>query len=195
MKLSLLIYFLSLLIFVNSIVGGWKKGSFRENDFGIDRAFRKAFELYQEENSNSDIDFAERLTIYRQTANGINYRMCFIDLKSNLNVVQEYVISGPSFSAKNRDQTFSLFEKKTYRPNKGLINVSDSRFPRIQNTLFGSLKNTKENLLYISKIEMVETYLDNFYIVTARTEEKEHIYAVGQSKENTDQYEALGMLK
>ena len=27
---------------------------------------------------------------------GLNYRMCFIDLKSDLNVVQEYIITGPN---------------------------------------------------------------------------------------------------
>ena len=190
-----LLLFCILLAFINSNLGGWKRGSFRENDFGIDRAFRKAFEIYKSENSNSDIDFAEHLTIYKQMANGINYRMCFIDLKSNLNVVQEYIISGPSFGTKNSDKTFKLFEKNTYKPKQGLVSVSDSRYPRIQNTLFGSLKNTKDNLLYISKVEQVETYLDNFYIVTGRTEEKEHVFVVRQSKLNSDEYEALGKLK
>ena len=194
MKYSLIIYFL-LYVVMSSLVGGWKKGSFTENDLGIDRAYKKAFELYSKDNSNSDIDFTERLTIYRQTVNGINYRMCFIDLKSDLNVVQEYIISGPPFGKSKSEQKYELFEKNTYKPKKGLLSVNDSRYPRIQNTLYGWVKNSKENLLYITKIEVVEAFLDNFYIVTARTEEKEHTYVVGQSKENTDEYEAFAKLK
>ena len=194
MKYSLIIFFL-LYVVMSSLVGGWKKGSFRENDLGIDRAYKKAFELYSKDNSNSDIDFTERLTIYRQTVNGINYRMCFIDLKSDLNVVQEYIISGPPFGKSKSEQKYELFEKNTYKPKKGLLSVNDSRYPRIQNTLYGWVKNSKENLLYITKIEVVEAFLDNFYIVTARTEEKEHTYVVGQSKENTDEYEAFAKLK
>ena len=193
MKYSLVICFL-LVLYVNTIPGGWEKGSFREDDLGIDRAYKKAFELYSKDNPNSDIDFTERLTIYRQTANCINYRMCFIDLKSDLNVVQEYIISGPEFGSRNRNPTFELYEKNTYKA-KGYLSVGDSKYPRIQNTLNSWVKNLKQNILYITKVEIIETYLDNFYIVTARTDEDKHTYVVGQSKENTDNYEALGMLK
>ena len=194
MKYSFILYFL-LFIAINSIPGGWEKGSFRENDLKIDRAYKKAFELYSKENPNSDIDSIRRLTLYKQLVNGINYRMCFIDLKSDLNVIQEYIISGPPFGKSKSEQKFELFEKNTYKPKKGLLLVNDSKYPRIQNTLYGWVKNLRENLLYITKIEIVEAYLDNFYIVTARTEEKEHIYVVSQSKQDTDEYEALAMLK
>ena len=193
MKYSLMICFLSI-VFVNTIPGGWEKGSFREDDLGIDRAYKKAFELYSQDNPNSDIDFTERLTIYRQVADCINYRMCFIDLKSDLNVVQEYIISGPEFGSSNRNPTFTLYEKNTYK-TKGYLSVGDSKYPRIQNTLNSWVKNFKQNVLYITKVEIVETYLDNFYIVTARTDDDKHTYVVGQSKENTDEYETLGMLK
>ena len=193
MKYSLVICFL-LIVFVNNIPGGWIKGSFREDDLGIDRAYKKAFELYSQDNPNSDIDFTERLTIYRQITDRINYRMCFIDLKSDLNVVQEYIISGPEFGSSNRNPTFTLYEKNTYK-TKGYLSVGDSKYPRIQNTLNSWVKNFKQNVLYITKVEIVETYLDNFYIVTARTDDDKHTYVVGQSKENTDEYETLGMLK
>ena len=193
MKHSLVICIL-LIVFVNTIPGGWEKGSFREDDLGIDRAYKKAFELYSQDNPNSDIDFTERLTIYRQITDRINYRMCFIDLKSDLNVVQEYIISGPEFGSSNRNPTFTFYEKNTYKA-KGYLSVGDSKYPRIQNTLNSWVKNFKQNVLYITKVEIVETYLDNFYIVTARTDDDKHTYVVGQSKENTDEYETLGMLK
>ena len=107
MKHSLVICIL-LIVFVNTIPGGWEKGSFREDDLGIDRAYKKAFELYSQDNPNSDIDFTERLTIYRQITDRINYRMCFIDLKRNLNVIQEYIISGPEYGSNKRNPTFTL---------------------------------------------------------------------------------------
>ena len=193
MKYLLVICFL-LILYVNTIPGGWEKGSFRENDMGIDQAFRKAFELYSNDNSNSEIDYTERLTIYRQIADCINYRMCFIDLKSDLNVVQEYIISGPEFGTSKKNPTFQLFEKNTYK-SKGFLSVGDSKYTKVENTLKSYVKYLKQNILYITKVEIIEAYLDNFYIVTARTDEDKHIYVVGQSKENTDNYEALGMLK
>ena len=193
MKYSLVICFL-LILYVNTIPGGWEKGSFKENDLGIDQAYRKAFELYSQDNSNSDIDFTERLTIYRQIADRTNYRICFIDLKSDLNVVQEYIISGPEYGSNKRNPTFTLYEKNTYK-TKGYLSVGDSKYPRIQNTLNTYVKDLKQNVLYITKVEIVETYLDNFYIVTARTDDDKHTYVVGQSKENTDEFETLAMLK
>ena len=88
-----------------------EKGSFRENDMGIDQAYRKAFELYSNDNSNSEVDYTERLTIYRQMTDRINYCMCFIDLKSDLNVVQEYIISGPEFGTSKKTQLSNFMKK------------------------------------------------------------------------------------
>ena len=66
--------------------------------------------------------------------------------------------------------------------NRGLLSVNDPRYPRIQNTLYGYTKKIKQKLLFINKIEIVETTLDTFYIISGRSEDKEHIYVVGQSK-------------
>ena len=176
-------------------LGGWEKASYKENDMGIDRAFKKAFEEYKLYYPNSDIDFINRITVYKQMANGINYLMCFIDLNQNLNVVNECTVSGPSFSSNNRNQEFNIINTMIYKPQKGLLSVNDPRYPRIQNTLYGYTKKNKQKLLYINKIEIVETTLDTFYIISGRAEDKEHIYVVGQNKENTDEYEAYEMLK
>ena len=198
MKSLFLILLFSLLIIGNSILenfGGWKKGSYRENDMGIDRAFKRTFEYYLDYFPDADIDFTYRLTVYRQIANGINYLMCFIDLKKNLNVVQECIVNNPSSSSNNRNQEFNILEKNYYKPKKGLLSVNDPRYPRIQNTLYGYTKKMKQKLLYINKIEIVETTLDTFYIIDGRAEDKEHIYVVGQSKQNTDEYEAYGLIQ
>ena len=194
-NLFLILFFCYITLSFSALQGGWKKGSFRENDMGIDRAFRKAFELYQKENPNSNIDFTQRLTIYRQTVNGINYKMCFIDLKSNLNVVQEYTISGPPFSQNNQEPVFRFLESNTFKAKSETISTTDKRYARIHNTLFGFLKNSGENILFINKIEIVETTFDNFYIVTAQGEKKEHVYVAGQSKDNSDDYEGYGILQ
>ena len=197
MKLNLFFILLSCYIAISfsSLSGGWQKGSFKENDANLDGAFRKAFEIYSKENPNSNIDYIQRLTIYLQIVNGINYKMCFIDEKSDLNVVQEYVISGQPFGSNEKEPNFRFFEKNTFKAKSETIQVSDKRYPRIQNTLFGFLKNSGENILFINKIEIVETAFDNFYIVTAQGEKKEHVYVAGQSKENDDDYEGYGILK
>ena len=83
--------------------------------------------------------------------NGINYKMCFIDLKSDLNVIQEYVITGPAFGDYNSQVKFNLFERHTYKGKNVNIETIDKRFPRIQNTLFGFLKSYGENILFINK--------------------------------------------
>ena len=199
MKSNLFFFSLSCLIVISSsaLSGGWKKGSFRENDVNLDGAFRKAFEIYSKENPKADIDYTQRLTLYRQVVNGINFKMCFIDLKSNLNEIHEYIINNPPTPSSNgeRDLVFNFFDKKDYQVKNDLISVNDARYPRIQNTLFGYLRNSGENILFINKIEMVESSLDNFYIVYAQGEKKEHVYVVGQSKEDDDDYEGYGILE
>ena len=121
--------------------------------------------------------------------------MCFIDLKSNLNVIQEYVIFGPAFGDYDSSVNFNLFERHVYQGKNINVESNDKRYPRIQNTLFGFLKGSGENILFINKIEIVETPLDNFYIVNAQGEKKEHIYVVGQSVQHNDEYEGYGILK
>ena len=198
MKFLILLILLSFYLTTSALIGGgWKKGSFKENDIKIDQAFRKAFEIYSKENPKADIDYTQRLTLYRQVVNGINYKMCFIDLKSNLNEIHEYIINNPPSTSSNdeRDLVFNFFEKKDYQVKNDLISVNDARYPRIQNTLFGYLRYSGENILFINKIEMVESSLDNFYIVYAQGEKKEHVYVVGQSKEDNDDYEGYGILE
>ena len=198
MKSLFLILLFSLLIIGNSILGNlgcWKKCSYKENDAGIDRAFKRAFEEYVFYFPNSNIDSIKRLTIYRQMTNGINYLMCSIDLNKNINVIYECILNGPSFSSNNRDHEFKVLGKNIFKPNRGLLSANDPRYPRIQNTLYGYTKKIKQKLLFINKIEIVETTLDTFYIISGRSEDKEHIYVVGQSKENTDEYEAYDMIK
>ena len=189
------LFFLSLLILVKSVPGGWNKGSFRENDIGIDRAFKKAFEVYSKDMPNSDIDFTQPLTIYRQIVNGINYLICFIDLNNDLNIIQEFKISGPDFSNTNRNEEFEFLERKQFEPDKGLISTSDSRYKKINDIVIELSKTWKENFLYIIKIEKVETTFDNFFIVTGRSDNKLKTYVIGQSKENTDEFEFYGILK
>ena len=193
--LFFILFFCLIVSAFSALSGGWKRGSFKENDVFIENAFRKAFEIYSEENHYAELDYLQRLTIYRQMVNGINYRMCFIDLKSYVNVVQEYIIAGPSFGQNTKDPAFNFFEKNTYTAKSENISVNDKRYPRIQNTLFGYLKKFDENILFINKIEIVETPFDNFYIIEAQGEKKEHTYVVGQSKENSDEYEGYGILK
>ena len=194
-NLFLILFLNYILLSFSSLLGGWEKGSFKENDLFIDRAFRKAFEIYSIENPGSDIDSIQQLTLYRQMVNGINYKMCFIDLKSDLNVIQEYVITGPAFGDYNSQVKFNLFERHTYKGKNVNIETIDKRFPRIQNTLFGFLKSYGENILFINKIEMVETSLDYFYIINAQGENQEHTYVVGQDKQKIDEYEGYGILK
>ena len=193
-KLISFLFLLSLLILVNSIPGGWKKGSFRENDLGIDRAFKKAFEVYSKDMPNSDIDFSQPLTIYRQIVNGVNYLLCFIDLNNDLNIIQEFKINGPSFGGSNRNEEFEFLERKQFGPNKALLTSSDSRYKKINDLINDFSKKVKENFLYIVQIEIVETTLDNFFIVSGRKDNQLKTYVVGQSKENLDEFEFYGIL-
>ena len=193
MKYSYIICTL-LFIGVMSQMGGWKKGSFREDDLGIDRAYKKAFEEYSKENPGSDIDSTVRLTIYRQFVNGINYRMTFIDLKRELNVIQEYVISSPPFS-NYRDKPFQLYAQASHRPSEENLSLNDEKVGRIQKELFKVYKESRDFIYNINKIEVVETTLDFFYIVYTGSKNKEQIFVAGQSKEDNYNFEVVEKLK
>ena len=64
--LFFILFFCLIVSSFSALSGGWKRGSFKENDVFIENAFRKAFEIYSEENHYAELDYLQRLTIYRQ---------------------------------------------------------------------------------------------------------------------------------
>ena len=190
MKYSLLLFALLYAVVVSQM-GGWKKGSFAENDMGIDRAYKKAIEEYSKENPNADIDSTQRLTIYRQVVNGINYRMTFIDLKSQLNVIQEYVINTPPYGSPKRG-TFQLYAQATHTPSEQNLDLNDSKVSKIQKELY---KFDKQDMYDINKVEVIETELDIFYIVYTKYKNKDRVYVVSQTNGNEYNFETLARLK
>ena len=98
--------------------------------------------------------------------NGINYRMCFIDLKSYVNVVQEYIIAGPSFGQNTKDPAFNFFEKNTYTAKSENISVNDKRYPNEKRNkkkivVMKIIKDNSNNSFSKSSIfKMNSSYLD-----------------------------------
>ena len=189
MKYFLFICLLYTVISVKTVE--WEKGSFKEDDLGIDRAFKKAFQLYKEGNPNADRNSLRLLTIYRMTLNVTYYRMSFIDLNNKLNVIQEYIITGPP-SVDNRNQEFKFFNKTTYKPVRGDVTIKDTILSGINNALSSYIKNSHYT---IYKIQTIKTYLDYMFIVYTKTEDEMNAYVVSKNIENPKQYEALAKLK
>ena len=161
----------------NQPLGSWKKRSINENSFEIDQSFRRAIKDYSESN---DVDFDDiiPLTVYSQVVNGINYKVTFIDPKSEYPTIQEYVIN-KGISNKN-EEGYVILQHKAYENTEGLISFNDPSFTLLENQLFTYLKDTKEELNFISLVYPLKNDNTNFYMINAYTNDGEHQYIVCQ---------------
>lgn len=181
--------FICLLIFSNSLFGGWSPASFAENDFGINSALNKAFEAYSKYNPNADIDYIQPMSVYKQLVNGYNYRVAFIDLKGNIHDVHEYFISGPAFSKK--EKIFTYLYKNSFSSSNKLINEDDSEYAKIKEVVCEIEQGKRNIAVFIDKIEVTRCNMDDFYFVTAKVGNKETIHILRQNLDNPDKFEFI----
>ena len=176
--------FLLFFIFITFILslGEWEKRSFAEDSIYIECAVRKAFEIYSETNPNSNFDQFNRLTIYSQLVNGINYKMCFYDTGSQENSIQEFIISGPLLS--NPEGEYSLYEKNTLKVKNENQNIDNTILDSIKHTLEEVLQNVVLN--DINNVEFVENEDSIFYFVKIEVDGKEKKYLLVADKETNN---------
>ena len=168
------------------MTGGWTRHSVEENDLYIDRSFKEAGLDYIK-SSNVEQDDLIRLTVYTQVVSGTNYKITFLDTKAEFPSIQEYVFYR-SLSNDRKENNFKLSDHKEYQADNGLIPFNDPNFELLENTLYKLLKQTKEELKYVSYVYPIENRETNFFLITGYTADGEHKYVLCQDKSSKDFY-------
>ena len=184
---SKIILFISLSL-IPSSNSEWIKYSIKSNNAGIDRAFTKAFEVFSEDNPDCDINYLEKLSIYLQINEGLDYKLYFIDLKSKDHIVHEYLINSPPIRNAKKELMFN-YEENFDKAVNGTLARNDARFTIINDLL--DKESTESGTREILKIEPIDAVFNYYFIVTYRVENKEHVRIVGQDKEKNE-YELFG---
>ena len=162
------------------LLGGWTKRSYRENDLGIEMAVRKAYEQYSKQNSGSEADFFERLTVYSQLVNGVNYKMCFFAIDGEPNTIRQFTISSPPFS--NPDGDYTLYEESVLKAsdNGNLLNSN------VVNNLGVKLgEYLGDNNVKVANVKYAENDDSVFYFVSTEEGKNAKFLIVQDKQENS----------
>ena len=161
-----------------SSLGSWEKHSFDEYSLEIDQSFKQAANQYCKSH-DVEIDDLIPLTVYSQLVNGKNFNIIFIDSKSEYPSIEEYMIN-KGFNNKPGDYTVK--ENHHYENTVVVIPFNDPSFTLLENKLYQFLKDTTEELSFISYAYPLENKFTIFYIISAHTKDGEHQYAVCHDK-------------
>ena len=161
-------------------IGSWKKRSFQENDLELDQSFKLAAKEYCQSHK-AEFDDLIPLTVYSQLVNGNNYKITFIDSKSEYPTIEEVMIH-KGFG--NKPEDYKVEDNNQYENTEGVIPFNDPSFTLLENQLYKFLKDTTEELNFISYVYPLENDFTNFYIISATTKNGEHQYVVCQDKSN-----------
>ena len=182
-----LIFFL-LLSHIQFSHSEWTKISLRSNNASVEGAFKKAFEIYTKNNVDSDINFLEKLSVYIQINDGLDYKLYFVDLKNKKHIVNEYLINSPPKINTKKELEYEYQEKFDKIISSNLAR-NDARFTIINNLLEREIGESGPR--EILKIEVIDAVFNFYFIVTYRNGNEEHVRIVGQDKENNE-YELFG---
>ena len=171
-------------------LGSWKKRSFEENSLEIDQSFKQAASQYCESH-DAEIDDLIPLTVYSQLVNGNNYNITFIDSKSEYPSIEEYMINK---GLGNKPSDYTVKMNYQYENTVGVIPFNDPSFTLLENKLYKFLKDSTEELSFISYVYPLENKFTKFYIISANTKDGEHQYVVCQDK-ITDEFDNCKKIK
>ena len=182
---SLLIIFLFVfcLCLEDEKLSSWKKYTVTKEDQTLKSVMAVTYTNYTENSKNIDmkIDDLLLLTVYNQLVNGMNFKITFVDRKSDFPSIHEYIVNRP-IPKNGEDLVYSILERNEYDESKGLIKFDDPKFTEVENQLYKFLKKKSINLLYISYVYPVENDETKFYIINADTEDGENLFVVGYDK-------------
>ena len=183
------ILFLALIaLTMSDVTGGWERRSINENDFEIDRSFRLAESQYYKTHKIEE-DSLIRLTVYSQVVAGTNYKITFIDPSAEYPIVEEYtVFKGLKDEEKSNKEDFEISEHQSLEAQDGFIAVNDPLFDELDIKLYRFLKNTEEDLKFISYVYPISSLESNFYMINAYTSKGEHQYVIVQDKKTKEYY-------
>ena len=187
MKTILLIALFALSL-CEETTGSWTKESFNSNDAIIFRAFQTAAAAYTKANGGN-YDDLRGLTVYSQLVNGKNYKICFVDSKSDVPTIFEYVVYKPLPNEGEDEINFSLSSARSLDSTNGLISYTDPEFTKIEvslKTAFSKITNTFNFINFIYPVENDET---TFYIIRATTTEGEKNIIFAKEKATSTYYQ------
>ena len=182
---SLLIIFLFVfcLCFEDEKLSSWKKYTVTKEDQTLKSVMAVTYTNYTENSKNIDmkIDDLLLLTVHNQLVNGMNFKITFVNRKSDFPSIHEYIVNRP-IPKNGEDLVYSILERNEYDESKGLIKFDDPKFTEVENQLYKFLKKKSINLLYISYVYPVENDETKFYIINADTEDGENLFVVGYDR-------------
>ena len=163
-------------------LGNFKKRTISKNDTEITEAFIEAFKFYNNK-IGPTIDVIVPLTAYSELVHGNNYLLTFMDKTSEFPTVYEYLIFVP-FPNEKESKSSELKNHTEYDGSDGLLKYDEKEFTFIEKKLYQCLKKQNQQLHYIIYSYPVETSKYKFYIISADTENGQHLYALGHEKES-----------
>ncbi len=174
------ILLLTLIALISWLSGVWEKRSLAEDDLYIDRSFKEAYKAYAND-ANVDADDFIPLTVYSQIVAGTNFKVCFIDRKSEIPSVQEVMVHVPLPTNGRNGLVFKIILKME-RHSREIHNLNDESFALAGNHLTKELERTDEKFVKINNLYKAESMENIFYIVNAQTEKGEHQYVFTEDK-------------
>ena len=187
MKTILLIALLALSL-CEGETGGWEKKNFNSNDAIIFRAFQTAAAAYSKANGGS-YDDLRGLTVYSQIVNGENYKICFVDSRSDVPTIFEYILYKPLPNEGEDEINFTVSSSRSLESTEGLISFTNPTFTKIEITLKTALSKINNTFKFINFIYPVENDKTIFYIIRATTTEGEKNIIFAQDKESNEYFE------
>lgn len=157
-----------------TLVGGWVKRTFAENDLFLDRARVTAENQYYSETgtNDSEVDLSP-LCVYSQLVNGLNFKIVFSarNMKTNALDLYEYqVYSGP-FGGNNVPQP-KVTKSTKLQKGKPLL-FAAAEYTDIHKAI-SSYYSTSNSLSHISSVVKYESPLDGLqlFIVKAQVNDE-----------------------
>ena len=142
MKSLLIIFLLTFcLCLEDEKLSSWKKYTIKEEDPEFRSIMSVAYSNYTENSNNIDmkIDDMLSLTVYTQLVNGMNFKITFVDRKSDFPSIYEYIVYKPN-PKDGEDLVYSIIEKNEYDESTGFIKFDDPKFTEVENQLYKFLK-------------------------------------------------------
>jgi hypothetical protein len=162
-------------------LSSWKKYNITKEDPDLNSILSEAFSNYTKRANNIDlkIDDIFCLTAYTQLANGMNFKITFIDRKADFPAIQEYKINKRN---QNNGESLEIFEVNEYDESTGLIKFDEPQFTEVENQLYKFLKKNNIKLLYISYVYPIENDETKFFIINADTDDGQNLFIIGFDK-------------
>ncbi len=185
---AIFVLFLFALATCQTLVGGWTKRSFEENDMLIDRSrvlVEKKF--FEEQNLNEGDAEITPIAIYSQLVNGYNFKIVFaarLRATNEFSLYEYKVYCGPFGSQEVNSPKITA--TKQLAKGKPLL-FAAAQYTNIHKAIM-AYYSTQNSLNYVSKVERYEAPLDdmNIFVAYAKVGETQEVKTCVLIEENDE---------